>query len=357
MFTIEMLPAFHGDALWIEYGSKRRPNRVLIDGGLSSTYDSITARAPSTCPLELFCVTHIDQDHIEGAVKLLANLPPGMTLADVWHNGYKHIEKSARLGAAQAEKLQAAIENHARAPWNAAFDSGPAAVPSKGPLPEITLPGGLRLTLLSPGPPQLTKLRKKWEAECAKAGILPGVTASGEDALQKDRKLRPRRLGAKLDIEALAQEPFKSDSAPANGASIAFLAEYDNRAVLFAADAHSPVVEASIKRLLAARNQSKLALDAFKLSHHGSKSNNSPALFSLLDCPSYLVSTNGDKFDHPDPETIARILDARRGSETRLWFNYRSSQNSVWDVATLKKRWKYRTEYPEIETGGIKITL
>ena len=357
MFTIEMLPAFHGDSLWIEYGSKRSPSRVLIDGGLSGTYNSITARAPAACPLELFCVTHIDQDHIEGAVKLLANLPPAITIDDVWHNGYKHIQEAARLGAAQAEKLQAAIENHARAPWNAAFSGGPAVVPTKGTLPEITLPGGLRLTLLSPGKTQLTKLRKKWDAECAKAGILPGVTESGEAALQKDKKLRPRRLGAKLDVEALAAEPFKSDTAPANGASIAFLAEYGKKAVLFAADAHSPVLEASVARLLAARNQSKLALDAFKLSHHGSKSNNSPALFSMLDCPSYLVSTNGDKFDHPDPETIARILAARRGQDTRLWFNYRSEHNAIWDAAVLKRQWNYRTQFPDNDTGGIKITL
>ncbi|MBA3973291.1 MAG: hypothetical protein C0504_03610 [Candidatus Solibacter sp.] len=357
MFTIEMLPAFHGDSLWIEYGSKRSPHRVLIDGGLSGTFDSITARAPATCPLELFCVTHIDQDHIEGAVKLLANLPPAITINDVWHNGYKHIQQSARLGAAQAEKLQAAIENHARAPWNAAFQGGPAAITSNGPLPEVTLPGGLRLTLLSPGKTQLTRLRKKWDAECAKAGILPGVTASGEDALQKDKKLRPRRLGATLDVEALAMEPFKSDTAPANGASIAFLAEYGKHAVLFAADAHSPVLEASIGRLLAARNQSRLTLDAFKLSHHGSKSNNGPALFSMLDCPSYLVSTNGDRFDHPDPETIARILVARRGLNTRFWFNYHSGHNAIWDVAPLKKHWKYRTQFPDNDTGGIKITL
>jgi hypothetical protein len=80
-------------------------------------------------------------------------------------------------------------------------------------------------------------------------------------------------------------------------------------------------------------------------------------LFSLLDCPSYLISTNGDKFEHPDAETIARILAGRRGEETRLWFNYRSEQNAIWDVATLKKNWKYRTEFPDNETGGIKITL
>ena len=34
MFTIEMLPAAHGDCLWIEYGSGQEVRRILIDGGL-----------------------------------------------------------------------------------------------------------------------------------------------------------------------------------------------------------------------------------------------------------------------------------------------------------------------------------
>jgi beta-lactamase superfamily II metal-dependent hydrolase len=357
MFAVEMLPAGHGDAIWIEYGSKRSPSRVLIDGGLSATYDAVKARAGKKCSLELMCITHIDQDHIEGAVKLLANLPPGMTLDEVWHNGYKHLGEEKRLGAAQAEKLQAAIVNHARAPWNAVFGGNAVVVPANGALPEKILPGGLRLTILSPGKAQLTRLRPVWEKECAKAGILPGVTESAEAALQADKRLRPRRLGAKLDVDQLAAIEFKSDTAKANGASIAFLAEFDGKAVLFAADAHSPVVEAGVKRLLAARGQSKLKLDAFKVSHHGSQFNNGHSLIDLLDCPSYLVSTNGDKFNHPDAETIARILSARRKSGTSLWFNYRSEQNGVWDVATLKKRWKYETNYPDTESGGIRIEL
>lgn len=357
MFAIEMLPAGHGDAIWIEYGSRKSPSRVLIDGGLSATYEAVKARAGKKCLLELMCVTHIDQDHIEGAVKLLANLPTGMTLDEVWHNGYQHLGEEKRLGAAQAEKLQAAIVNHAQAPWNAAFDGGAVVVPGKGELPEKTLPGGLTLTILSPGKAQLTRLRPVWEKECAKAGILPGVTESGEAALQADKRLRPRRLGAKLDVDDLAAVDFKSDTAKANGASIAFLAEFDRKAVLFAADAHSPVVEAGVKRLLKERGQDKLKLDAFKMSHHGSQFNNSHSLIELLDCPSYFVSTNGEKFNHPDAETIARILKARAKAGTALWFNYRSEQNEVWDVSTLKKKWKYETNYPESESGGIRIEL
>ena len=33
MLRIEMLPAAHGDCLWIEYGSGTNVHRILIDGG------------------------------------------------------------------------------------------------------------------------------------------------------------------------------------------------------------------------------------------------------------------------------------------------------------------------------------
>ena len=357
MYKVEMLPARHGDALWIEYGDESRPSRVLIDGGLSGTYDAIKARAGTKCELELMCVTHIDQDHIEGSVKLLANVPKEMSIKEVWYNGYDQISRATRLGAAQGEKLGAAIVNHAKVPWNSKFDGEAVVVPGQGRLSEIVLDGGLTMTILSPGKAQLTKLKPVWEKECAKAGLIPGSLETAETALEADRKLRPRRLGGKLDVEKLAEVEFESDKAPANGASIAFLAEFDGKSVLFAADAHSPVVEAGVRRLLAQRNQTRLKLDAFKVSHHGSKFNNSHTLIGLLDCAAYLFSSNGDKFNHPDPETIARVLKAREGQQTHLWFNYRSEENEVWDVAGLKKLWKYKTHYPESETGGIEVEL
>ena len=44
MFTIEMLPAAHGDCLWLEYGPKKKPYRVLIDGGRDYSYKHLKAR-------------------------------------------------------------------------------------------------------------------------------------------------------------------------------------------------------------------------------------------------------------------------------------------------------------------------
>jgi hypothetical protein len=50
MFSVDMLPAGHGDALWIEYGDRDHPHRVLIDGGTGPTYDVLRARVASLPP-------------------------------------------------------------------------------------------------------------------------------------------------------------------------------------------------------------------------------------------------------------------------------------------------------------------
>ena len=38
MLKLEVLPAGHGDCLWIEYGDSASPRYVLIDGGAKGTY-------------------------------------------------------------------------------------------------------------------------------------------------------------------------------------------------------------------------------------------------------------------------------------------------------------------------------
>ncbi len=75
MLKLEMLPAGHGDCLWIEYGDPGNPRRVLIDGGTKGTYKKALRPKLQTLPddkrrFELLVVTHIDADHIAGALEL-----------------------------------------------------------------------------------------------------------------------------------------------------------------------------------------------------------------------------------------------------------------------------------------------
>ena len=355
MFKVEMLPAYHGDSIWVEWGDKLTPNRLLIDGGLVGTYNSIVSRAGDKCELALFCVTHVDQDHVEGAVKFLANLPSGVSIRQVWFNGWDQISGAARLGAVQGEKLGAAIVSD-ELKWNTSFKQKAVLVPDSGRLPICKLQDGLLLTVLSPGKVELAALKPVWEKECAKAGLTPGSIGESTEALEEDRRLGPR-LGDSVDVEALAGEAYTADSSPANGSSIALLAEFDGKAVLFGADAHSEVLEKGIQRLLAGRGSEKLKLDAFKVSHHGSKFNSSPSLLTMVDCPKWLFSSNGDKFHHPDRQTIARVLLSRKGDDTDLYFNYRSEYNDIWDGQGLQREWHYNASYPASGKGGMSLEL
>src|ERR1041384_620536 len=96
-FRIEMLPAKHGDALLIEYGVNRT-RRILIDGGPLQAYPAIEKRL-SEIPLgdqrvELLVVTHVDTDHVEGIIRLMA-MPKQkwpIDIKEVWFNGWRHIE-------------------------------------------------------------------------------------------------------------------------------------------------------------------------------------------------------------------------------------------------------------------------
>jgi hypothetical protein len=205
---------------------------------------------------------------------------------------------------------------------------------------------GMQITLLSPTWTELEKLRVFWDRELE--DIEP---ENAEDALEifvDRRSLQPDVLGGVLDVEDLLQRDYRADGKEPNGSSIAFLAEFGGRSVLFAADAHPPVLERSIRRLLAERGGSRLALDAFKVSHHGSKGNTSVELLEMIDCRRFLISTDGSRHHHPDPETIARVVHRNHLEDepTELFFNFRSEENEVWDDRDLKDDWNYLTFYP-----------
>ena len=97
------------------------------------------------------------------------------------------------------------------------------------------------------------------------------------------------------------------------------MTEFEDKAVLFVGDAHAPQVEASVERLLKARGLDRLRLDAFKMSHHGSARNNSTALLELLDCPRYLISSDGLR--RASRPSVIRV--ARSGDRTQpVWVRH-----------------------------------
>ena len=390
MFKIEMLKAAWGDCLWIEYGDRTRPFRILIDGGITATYKSVARRVLELPEdqryIDLFVITHIDEDHIAGSVKLLGRLTQlGLTFGDIWFNGYEHMEQMQqeqaaeddRLGGLQGEFLSALIKKR-KLKWNHAFNSQPIVVRDKVELPVVKLPGEMKLTILSPTRQNLIDLIPEWNKNLKDTAIeddkdLDTVLA----LLDKRAALRPEDdlddvLGKRVEIEInndrdikkAEQLPYSEDEAEPNGSSIAFLMEYTDpedkreKKCLMTGDAFPSVIKNSLERL-PSYDGSKIEIDLLKLSHHGSRNNTSVDLLKLLNCTHYLFSASGQKNYHPDKETVARVLIHGRGRrKPQLYFNYTSKFNEVWNQEHLAQgAHSYDAHYIDDATDAVVLEL
>lgn len=356
MFRIELLPAAHGDAIWVEYGDPARPRRIVIDGGPAPTYErGLLARLKCLTKddsIDLFVVTHIDSDHIDGAVILLQHAAAiGVRFDEIWFNAWPQL---APVGPETYQPLQGeflgALLDRAglREIWNARTQGQAIVVPETGPLPEWNLPDNARLTLLSPGPAQIRRLRARWSSAMRD---FCGDTAEALRRLDARREYRPP-----VPQPVFGGTSLGGDRSVANGSSIAFLLEHDGASCVFAGDAFPRVLAGSLRRLAEARNPGRAApirLDAFKLSHHGSLGNVSDDLVSAVECSRWLVSTNGDIYGHPSQDTARLIAKHAPGSE--FFCNYKSATTLAFADTGSSPAW--RTNYPGGDTGGVVLDL
>jgi len=361
-----MLPAGHGDSLWIEYGDDdTEPHRILIDGGTGPTYDVLRAKIDALPAgkrrFELMVVTHIDADHIEGMVRLLQDDRLQMEFGDAWFNGWRHLPTAA-FGPEQGEVLSALLLDK-EIPWNKATDDQAVCRTPDAPLPTFELEGGMTLTVLGPTPTELVNLQAVWKNQLEKEGLAPGSTRDAMDFLFKSKRLHiagvEYGVPAPIDVKTLSEPDTDPDTSEPNASSITLLAEYQGKSAILSGDCVAPVLAGGIRQLLTQRGQEVLPVDAFKLPHHGSRRNVRQDFLPLVKTSRYLFSSNGAYFNHPDQEAVARVLvEGADGDASRdLLFNYRSEENEVWDDPGLMEEWRYQALYPQPGSFGMRVEL
>jgi beta-lactamase superfamily II metal-dependent hydrolase len=306
---VEALPASYGDAILVTYGDDRHQSRMLIDAGPANSFKKGVRSRLGDMHLDLLVITHVDADHIDGAIQLL--LDKEATFDDVWFNGWRHLPPSR--GGREGAMLDALLTGK---PWNLAFDGGVIQVPEQGALPSVMVAGGARITLLSPVPDGLQRLRRTWQKALGEVSVQPGSAAEALELLARtDRFDQPVRGG-----NGEVKRTLGRDQSVPNGSSIAFLFEFGRSACLFGGDAYAGVLASSLRRLAAERDVAKIKLDLFKLAHHGSRGNITAEVLGLIDCDRFLVSTDGSKFNHPDADAIQLI--SKHGGERKIFANY-----------------------------------
>ena len=351
-FDIELLPARNGDCLWLTYGEPADLRHVMIDCGSVEVAALARERVLSVPRVELFVLTHIDADHISGAVPLFTDDDVCDRFDDVWFNGWDQLRGflSVKQGEAFSDLLG---RPDRRFRWNRT-ERGNGAIPpivTDGVAhPEVVLEGGLKLTVLSPTPSGLQRLAANWRA---------ALTELNPQKAMLGRRARPSPPAdpATLDLAKLdADGPTKDSSIP-NLSSIAVLAEFGGRAVLLTGDAHADVLAGSIRSLQEQRGRAgeRLRLDALKLAHHGSANATTNELLDTIECSNYLVPSDGSIFYHPDRAAIARVI-LRGGPHPTIHFNYCTDLNGFWADPGLQARYGYTTEYPD-GSDGLQLPL
>jgi hypothetical protein len=158
------------------------------------------------------------------------------------------------------------------------------------------------------------------------------------------------------DLVALAAAETTNDASVPNGSSIAFLLEHRGASCLLGADAFPTVLGGALWALANARGGRPVAVDAVKLPHHGSQHNVSAKLLTVVSSKQFLVSTSGEKFDHPDDVSLARAVTAG-GPGSTLWFNYpATAKTRRWADPSLAERYELTTRFADSD-GGTRVEL
>lgn len=277
-----------GDCIHLRFiGASESPHNVIIDSGPTSTVgefrkliDSIKAKNES---LDILMVTHYDDDHIGGILKLG---DPGFE--QIYFNACGGEQQTNNLSASQAQRLfsilpSSIVHNSVR----------------KDDVIEID---GARITVIAPDTANL-------------AGALEEMKAV-QLAMVSDWN---------NTLDELVSKAYPSkDQSVSNRASIAFIFEYNSIRILFCGDA----TDDSIADGLITTQR----FDLVKLPHHGSSRNISEKMFNLIDAESFLVCADGTS--HPNKQTISMLL-KHYGSVT-VYSNYNWWMNDFLQPDDLK---------------------
>ncbi len=359
MFDIHLLPASYGDSILLEYGNRRK-YYILIDAGPYTAFEELVPAlrraAPSMKRIELLVVTHIDTDHIDGAILLLNRDKLPFVIGEVWYNGWNEISTVGDdiLGSLQGEYLSTLITRWGL-PHNTRFNGKQVMVSDYASLPGIRLPGGMVITLLGPGPGELKALIPGWVNDTTDLRDEEAVKARLEKDPHYDKPMDDL-LGDEYGIEDLQQTIVKADKSETNASSIAMLATYRGKSCLLPGDATTLTLLAAIEPLLQSTGRERLTVDAWKLAHHGSRKNTMEELMEKIECKRILVSSDGKKFGHPNADTLARMLKFN-GPGLTFYFNYLSDVTKRWNDQELQEEYSFRAVFPEEGSPGISLSL
>lgn len=375
-----MYPAKNGECFLISFGNEKRKH-ILIDCGYACTYHNFLKRDLEELKrldekINLFIVTHIDEDHILGAIEFIQenNDLKIIEIEEVWYNCYRHLQidkNQESLSDKETKILQREIalgESYIRRESFNGINKSEVSVKQGSTLGALLLTGGYNLNrsfegkavskdnikkieleeisinILSPNNEKLEALKKKWFRELTKKKWNFNITEDKlfddafefmllmyeEELLIDKTEISLEKITPVESVQNLIQRKVNKDNSPTNGSSIAICMNYEGKNLLFLADGHPDILYESIYNL------GIKTFDLVKVPHHGSKKNMTIQLAELLKSNKLLISTNGNTHTHPDLESLSRLIYMNKDTNKELYFNYETKVSNWISTEEIK---------------------
>ncbi|WP_462265720.1 ComEC/Rec2 family competence protein [Mucilaginibacter sp.] len=339
--VFKFLRAQNGDCTIIKYtddsGTKRN---IIIDAGLYAAYfdpatntfgdlkTEVDDIKGNNQKIDLLILTHIDNDHICGFLKLFEmDTEISGFIRKVWFNFGKLIAEKIK----EEENKLLTIKMHRPGLVSTGVAEGidfeDFLLNYKFWQRELILSGqthhldDAKFEILGPTIPQLRKLLKEYQ-----------------DKTQDDVYTSGTGNDWSTNVAAFIQEEgpkykFSQDTSVKNGSSISFILTLKGKKFVFLGDSHPyPVAEAL--SVLGHTSENPLEVEFLKVSHHGSKANNNKELLAALITENYMISTNSMGHGHPHKRTLSRII--TRNPDAIFHFNYENVREGIFNEADRK---------------------
>ncbi len=364
----------HGDCVLIMSADGKR---VLADGGVSGSYTHHVAPALNRLHrdgevLDLVYLSHIDQDHIGGILKMMddsvawrvcdyqrnqgnedfpepdALQPPAVKA--IWHNAF-HDQLGRNAGAiedmlaAHATVLSGTDDGELRdlgqtmanlatskreavllsrrvghrqldIPLNEPYDGGLMYVSDP---PTTAKVGSMRLTVIGPFAEDLAVLRGKWNAWLRSSKGKKQVKTIRKEMRRAERDLGWSEMD-ELIAPLLAQAKElgnREEVTPPNLASLMLLVEEQGKTVLMTGDGHSDDILAGLDAVGKLDGEGRMHVNVLKVQHHGSEKNIDKPFCKLVTADHYVFCGNGHS-ENPEVDVIDAIAGSRLGSDANV---------------------------------------
>lgn len=352
---IKLFDAGNGDAILLESGE----TVLFFDGGTAASYKKWKCKLELHSSIDAIFITHIDNDHTNGIIKLLedngCNLNPKVVkIKSIYFNGAEqvlddHITKSEEYSIEMSQI--ASLSDSEIDGQEIGYSEGASLsyiIHKNNYLVNPNISGkrfckekikqfnisNFNIEVIGPSSSCLDKMKVLWLKELKRNKIKRVVlnknhSIAFESYISKftdnyDDLSSNISFTSHKTISSLAKEKYVRDSSLNNESSICLLISDQKNSILMLGDCHGE----QIIDWMDDNDISILTVDAVKLPHHGSARNFPHSLIERIHCGKYFISTNGEKFNHPDEILIARIIYYSPNQEIDFYFNL---QNDSFD--------------------------